>query len=182
MGPRWTGAAPVAEHQRLFGFGGTNFHAVLEEYTGDYLGRGARPALNRWPAELFVWRRPSREALLSAMQTTRDALARGAAPELADLAYSLCKANPDQSELPTLAVVATSLDDLKSKLDQALTLIRSGRENSRDRAVSSSPRILGASKAIASPSCSPVKVRNIPNMLAQLAMVFPEVRREFDCG
>ncbi|HEY0582352.1 MAG TPA: beta-ketoacyl synthase N-terminal-like domain-containing protein, partial [Chloroflexota bacterium] len=38
-----------------FGFGGTNFHAVLEEYTGDYLA--ARPAgLDTWPVELLVWR------------------------------------------------------------------------------------------------------------------------------
>ena len=33
-----------------FGFGGTNFHAVLEEYTGDYLDRpdsGAAPVAGR---------------------------------------------------------------------------------------------------------------------------------------
>src|SRR5262245_27758021 len=45
-----------------FGFGGTNFHAVLEEYAGDFLGEPA-PGLRHWPAELLVWRRPTRAAL-----------------------------------------------------------------------------------------------------------------------
>ena len=39
-----------------FGFGGSNFHAVLEEYTNGYLAEST-PALRHWPAELLVWRR-----------------------------------------------------------------------------------------------------------------------------
>src|SRR5881398_2461966 len=44
-----------ADHPRTagvsaFGFGGTNFHAVLEEYTGDYLDR-PQGGLRHWPAE-----------------------------------------------------------------------------------------------------------------------------------
>src|SRR5207244_12620674 len=53
-----------ADHPRTagvsaFGFGGTNFHTVLEEYTGDYLDR-PECGLRHWPAELFVWRRPDK--------------------------------------------------------------------------------------------------------------------------
>ncbi len=53
-----------ADHPRTagvsaFGFGGTNFHAVLEEYTGDFLNR-PNTGLRQWPAELFVWRRAGR--------------------------------------------------------------------------------------------------------------------------
>ena len=38
-----------------FGFGGTDFHIVLEEYTGDPLC-ARRGAVDRRPAELLVWR------------------------------------------------------------------------------------------------------------------------------
>src|SRR5205085_6571573 len=36
-----------------FGFGGTNFHVVVEEYSGDFMPRPA--ASRRWPSELLVW-------------------------------------------------------------------------------------------------------------------------------
>ncbi|MEQ9379383.1 MAG: beta-ketoacyl synthase N-terminal-like domain-containing protein, partial [Pirellulales bacterium] len=45
-----------------FGFGGTNFHVVLEEYCGDYLQDDAS-FRDDWPAELVVFRRKTREAL-----------------------------------------------------------------------------------------------------------------------
>ena len=45
-----------------FGFGGTNFHAVLEAYDRN-TGADARLGLPDWPAELLVWRsRSSRPA------------------------------------------------------------------------------------------------------------------------
>src|SRR5260370_25640639 len=59
-----------ADHPRYagvsaFGFGGTNFHAVLSEYTGDFLDHEPTNA-PRWPAELLVWARPDRESVRSA--------------------------------------------------------------------------------------------------------------------
>ncbi len=173
------GPEPRVAGVSAFGFGGTNFHAVLEEYTGDYLNQ-TQPAQNRWPAELFVWRRATTDNLLSAVQSLRDALAHGAMPDLADLAYSLCKANPAQRELPVLTIVATSLEDLKQKLDSALTMLRSGQDHGHD------PR--GIYFAL-TPKRSqedriaflfPGQGSQYPNMLAQLAMAFPEVRQSFD--
>src|SRR5262249_10001939 len=41
-----------------FGFGGTNYHVVIEEYVNGFLEESA-PALGTWPAELLVWRRPT---------------------------------------------------------------------------------------------------------------------------
>ena len=162
-----------------FGFGGTNFHAVLEEYTGDYLGKSAS-ALGRWPAELFVWRRATRGDLLASVQSTRDALARGIAPELADLAFSLLKANVAQASAPTLALVAISLDDLKQKLDAALAMMCSNSESGHD------PRGIYFAAAPRRPEGEhiaflfPGQGSQYPDMLAQLAMVFPEVREAFD--
>ena len=114
------------------------------------------------------------------MQSTRDALARGAAPELADLAYSLCKANPDQTALPTLAIVATSLDDLKQKLDQALALLRSDEDTAHDPRGIYFAAAPAARKGTRIAFLFPGQGSQYPNMLAPLAMVFPEVRQAFD--
>jgi acyl transferase domain-containing protein/NAD(P)H-dependent flavin oxidoreductase YrpB (nitropropane dioxygenase family)/NAD(P)-dependent dehydrogenase (short-subunit alcohol dehydrogenase family)/acyl carrier protein len=173
------GPGPRVAGVSAFGFGGTNFHAVLEEYTGDYLAQ-TQPALNRWPAELLVWRRSSTDNLVATVQSLRDALERGAAPTLADLAYSLCKANPPQPELPVLAVVATSRQDLQQKLDSALTMLRSGQEHGHD------PRGVYFAVRPKRPHGDrlaflfPGQGSQYPNMLAQLAMAFPEVRQSFD--
>ena len=50
-----------------FGFGGTNFHTVLEEYTGDFLNL-PHSGLRQWPAELFVWQRADKGSLVTSLQ------------------------------------------------------------------------------------------------------------------
>ncbi|MFO0845675.1 MAG: beta-ketoacyl synthase N-terminal-like domain-containing protein [Gemmataceae bacterium] len=72
-GPRRAGVS-------AFGFGGTNFHAVLSEYDGDYLDE--RPALTRWPAELFVWAADKRDSLSQQIAHIADLLKAGAKPAL----------------------------------------------------------------------------------------------------
>ncbi|HTU20930.1 MAG TPA: beta-ketoacyl synthase N-terminal-like domain-containing protein, partial [Gemmataceae bacterium] len=184
------GPEPRVAGVSAFGFGGTNFHAVLEEYTADYLAE-AHPALSCWPAELLVWRRSSMGNLVSAVQSVRDVLAHGAALELADLAYSLGQANAlsrdaqRSAELPTLAIVAVSLDDLKQKLDPALTLLRSGQERGHDpRGIFFAAGVQEADTPRAGQIAFlfPGQGSQYPNMLAQLAMVFPEVRQSFDAA
>jgi acyl transferase domain-containing protein/NAD(P)H-dependent flavin oxidoreductase YrpB (nitropropane dioxygenase family)/NAD(P)-dependent dehydrogenase (short-subunit alcohol dehydrogenase family)/acyl carrier protein len=165
-----------------FGFGGTNFHAVLEEYTGDYLNE-SHPAINRWPAELFVWRRASNEALSSSIQQVQKALACGAAPQLADLAYSIWTSNPDAGVDSTLAIVATSLDDLKQKIDAALTMLQSGKKDGCDpRGIyyAAATQEVDAELAGKIAFLFPGQGSQYPNMLAQLAMAFPDVRASFD--
>ena len=60
-----------------FGFGGTDFHLVLEEYTGEFLP-SREPALDPWPTELFLWRgeTPSAFLIREARADEVDALAR----------------------------------------------------------------------------------------------------------
>jgi acyl transferase domain-containing protein len=183
-----------------FGFGGTNYHAVLEEYTGNYLSE-TPPALRTWPAELFVWRKPTRAALIEAVEACHRALEKGAKPEPRDLAYSLWQAaqvsggreSLEQSKdsgdsrvpLARMAIVAISLEDLQEKLAQALKGLRANQDAIHD------PRgvyVSGGHSALRTPHSAMPKVAFLfpgqgsqyPNMLAQLALVFAEVRQAFD--
>jgi acyl transferase domain-containing protein/NAD(P)-dependent dehydrogenase (short-subunit alcohol dehydrogenase family)/ribosomal protein L12E/L44/L45/RPP1/RPP2 len=78
-----------------FGFGGTNFHAVLEEFRGDLSDPADTAQTDQWPAELYIWNDP-----------TPDSLDR---PQPAGTP-------PGQTRL---AIVATSKDDLRAKLAKA---------------------------------------------------------------
>src|SRR5215216_5632330 len=56
-----------------FGFGGTNFHLVLEEYTAGFMPPD-EPALDPWPAELCVFRAGSRAELAAQVEAVVTAL------------------------------------------------------------------------------------------------------------
>ncbi|MCS6851309.1 MAG: SDR family NAD(P)-dependent oxidoreductase [Gemmataceae bacterium] len=162
-----------------FGFGGTNFHAVLQEYTGDYL-RSSEPALQTWPAELCVWRKSSRSALREAVEDCLSALEKGGRPRLSDLAFTLSlEATAADDPCAALAVVANSVDDLRQKLLAASEALRAGKDRWHD------PRgvYLQAEPAPCSGKIAflfPGQGSQYVNMLAQLALVFAEVRQAFD--
>ncbi|HEY8504009.1 MAG TPA: acyltransferase domain-containing protein, partial [Gemmataceae bacterium] len=172
------GAEPRVAGVSAFGFGGTNFHAVLEEYTGDCTGE-PEPALRTWPAELFVWRRKDRAELLRSVEQVARALAAGARPNPGDLAAGLWKAAPGDASLPTLAVVAASLDDLREKLEAALKALRGAGADLHDpRGIyfAEAPARRGGKVAFLFPG----QGSQYPDMLAQTAMAFPEVREAFE--
>jgi acyl transferase domain-containing protein len=107
-----------------FGFGGTNFHAVLEEYTGDYQGDSTQHASYHWPSELFLWRAQSRQALLEAIEPVEKALAAATAevelPRLACTVHALyTQPLSEEGSERRLAIVATSVRDLREKLARA---------------------------------------------------------------
>lgn len=161
-----------------FGFGGTNFHVVLEEYEGA-IGQEAAACLAHWPADLLVWRRPTPAAILAEVEQCLDGIGRGATPDPGDLALSLWKADRGETAQPVLAIVATSLDDLKDKLAVARDGLRAGSSSLRD------PRgvYFAADPAARSGKVAflfPGQGSQYPDMLAQLAIAFPEVRRSFD--
>jgi acyl transferase domain-containing protein/NAD(P)-dependent dehydrogenase (short-subunit alcohol dehydrogenase family) len=172
-----------AESPRLagvsaFGFGGTNFHAVLAEYDGDYLHR---PTLGmpRWPAELFVWSGHDRAAVLADVRRCHQALVAGAAPALADLAAATWGRFSPGSERPTLAIVANSLDDLHGKLHDAVRCLGEDADYHHDPCgifFAAHPADRGG------PVCFlfPGQGSQYPNMLAQVALTFPEVRAGID--
>jgi acyl transferase domain-containing protein/NAD(P)H-dependent flavin oxidoreductase YrpB (nitropropane dioxygenase family)/NAD(P)-dependent dehydrogenase (short-subunit alcohol dehydrogenase family) len=105
-----------------FGFGGTNFHLVLEEYRGAFLPE-QEAAIDPWPAELFLFRGASRDELLGSVTAVAGVLASGAEPALGDLASTLAAEAEGDDDGPALAVVAESLADLRTKLDAAAEVI-----------------------------------------------------------
>ncbi|WP_190142482.1 type I polyketide synthase [Streptomyces glebosus] len=96
-----------------FGFGGTNYHAVLAGYDG---APEPAHALADWPAELFCFRGADRSAAVRAMDRLTARLAEndqaGRPWPLRDLAAETAAADgPVQ-----VCVVAADLDDLAAKL------------------------------------------------------------------
>ena len=114
--------APRRAAVSAFGFGGTNFHVALEEYSGEYRP-WLRPATaHRWPAELLVWSEPDREALLARIVGMQGQLAAVTGLELRDLAASLAERWLPNGE--TLSVVAKDIADLGTQLEIAVAYLR----------------------------------------------------------
>ncbi|WP_371273139.1 SDR family NAD(P)-dependent oxidoreductase [Streptomyces sp. MUSC 14] len=101
-----------------FGFGGTNFHAVLTAHTGT-----AAPAqsLDAWPCELFLFRgRDTAAAHRTAAEILRAAEADGRPWRLRDLALAAARHADTTHEPVRAAVVARDVDDLTGQLRRVL--------------------------------------------------------------
>ncbi|WP_240803935.1 type I polyketide synthase [Streptomyces sp. A0592] len=117
-GPRpW----PVPAHRRFagvsaFGFGGTNYHAVLAGHGG---ADEPRHGLEEWPAELFCFRGTDRRAAGRAMARLAARLEEndtaGRPWALRDLAAETAPGDAPVA----VAVVASDLDELAVRLEQA---------------------------------------------------------------
>jgi acyl transferase domain-containing protein/NAD(P)H-dependent flavin oxidoreductase YrpB (nitropropane dioxygenase family)/NADP-dependent 3-hydroxy acid dehydrogenase YdfG len=149
----WTSATRLAGVS-AFGFGGTNFHAVVASYEGN----GARVGLHDWPAELFLFRSED------AIEATLVVLQKGDPHPLRDLSRSVCE--HDCAQPVRLAVVAKNLDDLRAKLEAA----REGK--AAPGVFSASDRYGGDQVAFLFPGQGSQR----PGMLADVFVAFPELR------
>ncbi|WP_107471103.1 type I polyketide synthase [Streptomyces monashensis] len=101
-----------------FGFGGTNFHAVLAAHAGT-----AAPAqsLDAWPCELFLFRgRDTAAAHRTVAEILRAAEADGRPWRLRDLALAAARRADTTHEPVRAAVVARDVDDLAGQLRRVL--------------------------------------------------------------
>lgn len=161
-----------------FGFGGTNFHVVMEGYERS-LTTKSTAALREWPAELLVWTAPNRDELLADIDQLAGRLSAGARPPLRDLAHVLNARAQLGGPTPTLAIIAADLNDLIEKLTSARSSIRAGETSISDpRGVQYSERPSHAGDPLA--FVFPGQGAQAVGMLGDLAVAFEEVRDAFD--
>ncbi|HKR51096.1 MAG TPA: SDR family oxidoreductase [Pseudonocardiaceae bacterium] len=168
----WACTAPRVAGVSAFGFGGTNFHAVLTSYDG---APEPRHALDAWPAELFLFAGTDRAAATAEMNRLAQLLAANDAAgrpwRLRDLARSITRER--RGERVWAAVVADDLDDLATKLDQARAAAAADGVfvTSGDGAATSQVAFL-----------FPGQGSQRPGMLADLFVAFPGLRRFLELG
>ncbi len=124
------GTGPRRAGVSAFGFGGTNFHAVLEEHR-DPAPAGAAV----WPAEVFVVGDASDAQLISALQRLERGAAwldarvqRGeSAPfALRDLAY-VCAVSASSAAPARVALIASTAAELRARIRDAIEQLTAGR-------------------------------------------------------
>ncbi|HZI17745.1 MAG TPA: SDR family NAD(P)-dependent oxidoreductase [Pyrinomonadaceae bacterium] len=169
--PRPWFAAPGSQPRRAavsaFGFGGTNSHAVLEEYGGGY--ETPAPGAERWPAELVLFRGASRAALTKSIETLLHSLPQGTAVPLREVAR-LCAQAVTPGGGHSLAVVAGDVDELRQQLAAFI--------DDADAPTETASRFFAETPAEAPPVAFlfPGQGAQYPNMAREAALFFEEFR------
>ncbi|WP_051779811.1 type I polyketide synthase [Streptomyces sp. NRRL S-241] len=153
-----------------FGFGGTNYHAVLAGHGG---AAEPRHAVEEWPAELFCFRGEDRRAVTRAMARLAARLeendAAGRPWALRDLAAETASGG---SGPVTVAVVAADHDELAARLEQARTFTPAAGVHVREEAAEP------GTVAFVFPGQGSQR----PRMLADLFTSFPALRALLDAA
>jgi len=167
-----------------FGFGGTNFHAVLEEYTEDAGVRAGLMPRRQVPAELFLFSGASPQELSQQLAEARDLVRQAeresATLDLSWLAYRvhrLCRHAPSSKRV---AIVAETVEQLNGQIEW---LIAHADLDARRGTAAPAGVYLSDATAGESPSIAfmfPGQGAQFPRMLEELAVHFGEVRRAFE--
>ncbi|MFN7952015.1 MAG: SDR family NAD(P)-dependent oxidoreductase [bacterium] len=181
------GPEPRRAGVSAFGFGGTNFHAVLEEYEACPLSHDERAPTRELPVELVLLGGATAELLRARCLAIANELASarkgGVPPTLADVAYTLHNRGLAASDGLRAAFVARSLDELGAQLEAVAA--RLGDAASGDAKPSRLPAGAWLSDAQLAKQGKiaflfPGQGSQFPDMLRDLAIHFPEVARRFE--
>ncbi|MGJ8669686.1 MAG: SDR family NAD(P)-dependent oxidoreductase [Oceanococcus sp.] len=114
-------AAPRRAAVSAFGFGGTNFHAVLEEYRPGW-GADAPTGAEQWPSELCVLRAADESALRQQLNSWSQRLQGPINPaaRLASIAASMAVDASGNAGTISACIVAQNLTDLAEQLTAVL--------------------------------------------------------------
>lgn len=168
-----------------FGFGGTNFHAVLEQYPSETVTEEKTAVMNNWPSELLWWTAKSREEIVSSVTALKKEIDSGWRPRLADLAFTLFQMGKEQSlpasQLPCrLGIIADSLEDLVKKL----AMVQEKLQGEGPADISDDGGIYFTERGTASPGeiafLFPGQGSQYPDMMKDAAIFFPEVLESFE--
>ncbi len=153
-----------------FGFGGTNFHTVLEEYGKD------STAVQDRPAELFVFRAASRGELADQLTALDRRLAEVSQVRLVELAEALSREVAKHRGDCRLAIVAKDLPGLRSQLTSAASKLTHNEPFSPME-----PMVFGEAANLGPVAfLFPGQGSQYLDMLAELALCFPSVREVFE--
>ena len=159
-----------------FGFGGTNFHAVLEEYADHARSGRAEAPYRRWPVELFVLAGKTPADLLTRARDlatkVRQVVSRGEEPDLTALASAQHRSTR-AADCARLAIVSAGATQLLEQLDAAAAAIKAGSSPSPAAGIYYQAEPLGSGTPLA--FVFPGQGAQFPDMIRDLAVAFPEV-------
>jgi acyl transferase domain-containing protein len=174
-----TDGPPRRAGVNAFGFGGINAHVVMEEYTkADENSLPSR--LRDWPSEVVIVEGATRARLLQSLDSLREYAVRVEGVSLRDVAYTL---NTSLTESPyRVAIIATSFEELAQKIDRVkLRLADPSCTQLRERGgifYFENPELRHGKLALLFPG----EGAQYLNMMTDLCVHFPEVRKCFDLG
>ena len=175
----WAGnGLPRRAGVSAFGFGGSNFHAVLEEYRDDVRRSPQGEVARQWPAELFFWTAPDKTALGAALETTARQVS-GARCDFTSLASAVSAAasGAHRSSGVRLAIVASSQAELIERIGAAKQALLENSDSLRD---SKKGIYFGAGPLDGKVAfLFPGQGSQYPGMLRELAVRMPEFRDMF---
>ncbi len=167
-----TGPTPRRAGISAFGFGGTNFHVVLEEYPGHAAPLSVRPC------ELYCFRAASREELVARLQALEQQLANSPGLRAIDLAALLQREAAKARGDCRLALVAADRDDLRKRMRAAVETLQQNRIPSAGPICYADEQRRGERGQLA--LLFPGQGSQYLNMLEELALYFPVVRETFE--
>lgn len=162
-----------------FGFGGTNFHVVVEEYDRPSLGAwGDVAPVEAWHSEIAYWSSPTAERLLETLGIFESHVALAQDVALSTVAAAVCRgASTAPTAVLRLAIVAKSVADLRRKVATVCDALESGKTHIAD------PEGIYLSKASEPGKVAflfPGQGSQYPGMHRDLAVHFPDVRHAIE--